>query len=204
MDGPSHLAVHPIASPPWMPRRRRASARLRAALLLACASVAAIATASATTPATAPAADAPGPMAEMLGRIVADTVLQHVAETAYDRTAAWRCTPDVEALARGAQASLEADFTPEQRLRLDIMATTPGARRIEARARNARLQAMGEAPEPLADGDPKDVEALAAFGASPLGKQFDDWLRGMNDRDDAPMAMAADAAERTCLLQQGR
>lgn len=173
---------------------------LRASLLLAWASAAAMAPAAATTP----AAGAPGPMAEMQGRIQADLVLHYIVLTAYDRTAAWRCTPDVARLARGAQASLEADFTPEQRLRLDMMASNPGSRHLEARARNARREAMGEAPEPLPDVEPKNGEAMALFGASPLGKQFSDWLRNMEEREDAPMQRAIEAARRTCLLQQGR
>lgn len=201
MEGPSHPALHPTTSPPRMPRRQRASVRLRAALLLACASAAAITTATATATATTPA---PGPMAEMVGRTQADSVIHYIVIFAYDRTAAWRCTPDVEALARGAQASLEADFTPEQRLRLDIMASNPGSRHVEARARNARLEAMGETPEPWPDVDPKNAEAMAVFGASPLGKQYSDWLRTMEDREDAPLRRAIEAARRACLLQQGR
>lgn len=197
MEGRMHPAVHPIAPPPRMPRRRHASVMLRATLLLACATAAAIA------PATA-AAGAPGPMAGMLGRMLADKVLQDIAETADDITAARRCAPDVTQLARGAQASLEVDFAPEQRLRLDMVARSSVARRIEARVRNARLEAMDEDVEPLPEADPKDVEVMAAFDTSPLGQQFDAWLRSMEDRDDAPMQRAVDAAERACLTQKGR
>jgi hypothetical protein len=173
---------------------------LRASLLLAWASAAAMAPATATTP----AAGAPGPMAEMLGRMTADLVLHSIASTADDPSAARHCTPDVATLARGAQASLEADFTPEQRLQLDAMARSSGARRIEARTRNQRLEAMGEAPEPLPERDPTDAEVMVAFGTSPLNQQFDAWLRGMKAREDVPFQRAADAAERACLLQQGR
>lgn len=200
MEGSLHPATHPIAPLTRMPRRRRASAMQRVSLLLIWASAAAIATATATTAAPG----APGPMAEIQGRIQADMVLSMVADNPSDRTAALRCTPDVAALARAAQASLEADFTPEQRMRLDMVASSPGAQQWVARSRNLRRVALGEAPEPIPPGDPKDQEVIDAFTSSPLGKQFSDWFLGLSSREDAPMQRAREAAHRACLPQQGR
>ena len=200
MEGSLHPAAHPFALPTRMPHPRRASVMLRASLLQAWASAAAIAPATATTP----AAGAPGPMAEIQGRIQADMVLSMVAGNPSDRTAALRCTPDIAALARAAQASLEADFTPEQRLRLDMVASSPGAQQWVARSRNIRREAMGEAPEPIPPSDPKDLEVIDAFASSPLGKQFSDWFLGLSRREDVPMQRAREAALRACLSQQGR